>query len=54
MSRASIVLQAFAAIPLMVLQAHGGRIEMELRPNLAGRARLIFPRDRLRESAYEG
>ncbi len=41
------------ALAHTLLQAHGGRIEVELRDNAAARARLIFPRDRVLGSSSD-
>ena len=46
--------EARLALAHTLFQAHGGKIEMELRPNEASRARLIFPRDRLLEAPSAG
>jgi signal transduction histidine kinase len=42
--------EARLALAHTLFQAHGGRIEMELRPNQPARARLIFPRGCLLEA----
>lgn len=43
--------EARLALAHTLFQAHGGRIEMELRPNEAAMARLIFPRGCLLDSS---
>ena len=46
-------MEARLALAHTLFQAHGGRIEMELLPNQVARARLVFPRDSLREAPKE-
>jgi signal transduction histidine kinase len=43
--------EARLALAHTLFQAHGGRIELDLRPKEAARARLIFPRARLLDSS---